>query len=170
MKERPMLFNGPTVSAIMAGKKTQTRRPVKHERSSRWTKVVPHSGGGFKATDGDPARDIQEFDSTGFLCPFGIPGDRLWVRETFFFDEEDLQNPYFKADEARPEMFSRWRPSIHMPRWASRITLEITGVRVEMVQQITDSDAILEGSLFVSKPSPSSNWGKGFGRACFRSD
>ena len=96
----------------------------------------------------------------GFPCPYGAPGDRLWVRETWAVGDRD-NDVLYAADPlwnvngvAVPPPINKgtvhagnWRPSIHMPRWASRITLEVTGVRVERVRDITEADAIAEGII-----------------------
>ena len=144
MKERPILFSGEMVRAILAEQKTQTRRvmkpqPVNLVDAIQWKK-----------------------------CPHGIPGDRLWVRETWAApgyldhrkpsDIEDWNPILYRADGfiARQFevgwswlafMFGRWRPSIFMPRWASRIMLEIVNVRVERVREITEEDAREEGII-----------------------
>lgn len=125
MKERPILFNGDMVRAILAGRKTQTRRPVRF--------------------DDDPSG----------ICPYGVPGDRLWVRETFckYYPSETWPEPkaLYRADgitlcatdsEGKKQ---RWTPSIHMPRALSRITLEITDARVERVRDISEEEARAEG-------------------------
>jgi hypothetical protein len=84
-------------------------------------------------------------------CPYGAPGDQLWVRETWWWDEtkEDLSIVQYRASGEMPKYMrgdgEKWRPPIHMPRWASRITLEIVSVRVERVQEITELDAGWEG-------------------------
>lgn len=121
MKERPIILSGPMVRAILAGAKTQTRRVVKPQAMGQWGPVVP--------------------------CPYGRPGDRLWVREAWrpvHGGYSDLGARY-RADFERDQTV--WRPSIHMPRWASRITLEVTGVRVERLQDISEADAQAEGSF-----------------------
>ncbi len=132
MKERPILFSAPMVRAILAGTKTQTRRVVK-----------------------DPglpcATDAQQRDCIrrAIGCPYGQPGDRLWVREAWgvydqgFDTAEESAFVVYRADTDRPDP-KRWRPSIHMPRWASRITLEITDVRVQRLQDISEADADAE--------------------------
>ncbi|EPA1377644.1 morphogenetic protein [Raoultella ornithinolytica] len=159
MTERGMIFNGEMVRALLDGRKTQTRRPVK----------LPH-------TDRDAMCELSGNELAGELSagnyrnsPHGKPGDRIWVRETFQgplfdFDLMDIyckdSTPFetpelcvYKADgvpapefyDADDELHCRWRPSIHMPRWASRILLEITDVRVERLKSISDGDAIREG-------------------------
>ena len=151
-KERGMIFNGDMVRAIKDGRKTQTRRPVKASTSD--------------------LLDLQEkypHKKYNIECPFGKPGERLWVRETWqgpLVDEEHIEDYRANADKfqtpefceyaadggARPEFCDLddnvrqgWRPSIHMPRWASRITLEITAVRVERLNAISPNDAAREG-------------------------
>lgn len=156
MKERGMIFNAEMVRAILDGRKTQTRRIVK---------LQPDEDGLAKVTNG-PWVDTSE---RNYRCPFGDVGDRIWVRETFqgpLFDYEQMEayledssrfeKPEFcqyAADGGhRPEyqdaddnLRHGWRPSIHMPRWASRILLEITDVRVERLNSIHDVDAMREG-------------------------
>ena len=162
MKERPILFSAPMVRAILAGRKTQTRREV-----NRINGIGPVTCfGGSEATGYDFAlrdrRDMwNEFREDELLgrCPYGIPGDRLWVRETWFdnmaSDDGDTEKTparcVYRSDgefiEQFPEdyMEGKWTPSIHMPRWASRITLEVVSVRVERLQDITNMDALSEG-------------------------
>lgn len=178
MKERPILFSAPMVRALLAGTKTQTRRVVK------WRDVaaglnLSFSGLGVEQTPAgwvltSPSRSSVEWRCGPTACPYGQPGERLWVRETW-------QGPIMSADEweqhgnddpgslpsrfnspsyceyaadggpppefmtADDDLVCRWRPSIHMPRWASRITLEVTGVRVERLQDISDADCFAEG-------------------------
>jgi hypothetical protein len=130
MKERPILFNGEMVRAILAGQKTQTRRiPPKTQQDA-------------------------------LFCPYGHPGDRLWVRERWAADMsfDDLP-PRMLQPRGMPIYYHattqcmdyKWRPSIHMPRWASRITLEITDIRVERVQDISEEDVQAEG--FSDRPA-----------------
>lgn len=148
MKERPILFKGPLVRAILSGQKTVTRRLLK----------MPH---GF-----------WETSATGELvpiptnCPYGQRGDRLWVRETWYCDHfEVMRGPYLKPDDLDvgeaiddgtlvygadglapyEQEQPTWKPSIHMPRWACRILLEITDVRVERLQDISDAEIEREG-------------------------
>lgn len=162
MTDRPILFNDAMVRAILNGTKTQTRRIVKPPFAADavpvempatdpvggW--VVPGHSGVWWCEAAANADDVRR-------CPYGKPGDRLWVRETWARDDEDGCLMY-RADigsdvnadawqQGRREGVQRyrWRPSIHMARWASRITLEVTGVRVERLQQISEADAIAEG-------------------------
>lgn len=177
MKERPILFSGPMVRAILEGRKTQTRRIVKPQPPANVTRatMVPTTASG-KSTmvwcqDGpiDPLNgwNYKERHPNGWRCPYGMHGDRLWVREAFqplFADgvenhwETDWKtgkgysisypatdgiHEYLDADD---NLKDACKPSIHMPRWASRITLEITGIRVERLQDISEEDAAAEGS------------------------
>lgn len=160
MKERGMLFSAPMARALLAGVKTQTRRPVKpHPRDDAFC-LVDHGDGWwpFRSEDGEsPNVDNMEYP---FSCPYGKPGDRLWVRETWCCDDYRVQEgPYLEVDGARDALFYRadnehpfespegkfWKPSIHMPRWASRILLEIVSVRVERLQECSEADAKAEG-------------------------
>lgn len=160
MKERPILFSGPMVRAILDGRKTQTRRIMKPQPTydGFWWSHKGYSCGGEKQfRDGLPL-------FAG--CPYGAVGDRLWVREACCSDGWSVHyladNDHREFGETRYDDviklhhysggFSRQVPSIHMPRWASRITLEITGVRVERLNEISESDAIAEG--IESKPQP----------------
>ena len=137
MRERPILFSAPMVRAILDGRKTVTRRIVK-ARDLEWMDV--HQG-------------LREPDNAE-RCPYGQPGgDRLYVRETWAAPHAYDHLPprlipqdariHYAATEDRGGLL--WRPSIHMPRWASRITLEVTGVRVETLQDIDLADALAEG-------------------------
>ena len=123
MTERPILFNGPMVRAILDGRKTMTRRIVKAGTRDDWN-----------------------------ACPYGVIGDRLWVRETWrcfggreYEYQQHQPSIIYRADDGPTHNEGGWRPSIFMPRWASRITLEITGVRVERLQDISEADAEAEG-------------------------
>ncbi len=174
MKERPILFKGEMVRAILEGRKTQTRRLAKYAHFV-----------GRKAAK--PENQIYDFEAfvrfnPAYLppaayefCPYGQPGDRLWVRETFgvvqlfrdfesgiIDDAQDLGEipkedprrhewgefgiPYsatYKGDDEEREF--AWHPSIHMPRWASRLNLDVLDVRAERLQDISEEDAIAEG-------------------------
>jgi hypothetical protein len=157
MVERPILFSGPMVQALREGRKTQTRRLVKPQPCDEWVPVV----GAYHPTiidrhgDEQPGREVYgaSDEREGRVCPYGRPGDQLWVREGWkahtTFDHlppRDLPRShiwYLADDGYKAE--SRTRASMHMPRWASRITLEITEVRVERLQSISEDDAIAEG-------------------------
>jgi hypothetical protein len=151
MKEKPILFNGDMVRAILSGNKTQTRRVIKDT--------------GFYAIDerfhGEDVvnREVEAIVNT---CKFGKVGDQLWVRETFIdllgtgidgntphsnryaYREATPSGSY--GDECRKDYGLKWNPSIFMPRAASRIQLEITGIRVERLNDISEEDAIREGA------------------------
>lgn len=157
MNEKPILFNAEMVRAILDGRKTQTRRPIKPQPKHR---VVLAEAGLTHGLTAEECKDDGSvfIDADGinpgrvFYCPYGTVGDRLWVRETFSFNgiRKQGNEVYYATKEKdvhNPESF-KWTPSIHMPRWASRITLEITGVRVERVQDIIPSDAQKEGCPF----------------------
>ena len=156
MKERPILFSGEMVRAILDGRKTQTRRVIKPQPmkldTAQW----------FPGPPGDK-RNAKHYANESHLrkglpidfCPYGIPGDRLWVRETWRTDKlGEGEYPVRKGqwiecratpDIPPPTYPGRWRASIHMPRWASRIDLEITDIRVERVQEISPQDVCREG-------------------------
>lgn len=151
MKERPILFSAPMVRALLAGSKTQTRRVLKQATGLSLSVCMDEAAPGVAALSwlhGDgPGHDVHEHIER-VRCPYGQPGDRLWVREAWGlwqqpFDHES-HDVVYRADVDRPEP-KRWRPSIHMPRWASRILLEVTDVRVERLQDISEADAIAEG-------------------------
>lgn len=159
MKERGILFSGPMIRAIPSGAKTQTRRIVKPQPPANCdTPLFDPSGRGWFFDGLDEDGDCMEAypdDDTGLLCPYGKPGDRLWVRETWRAEARyDHLAPskiprssdiWYEADEALGMAYGKLRPSIFMPRWASRISLEITGVRVERVNEISEEDARAEG-------------------------
>lgn len=172
MTERPILFSGPMVRALLAGRKTQTRRVVKwkpHEPGYNLTfsgmsvghhcTGVPSSGWvlysrGLGGCWNERTKPLH--------CPYGQPGDRLWVRENGWERPERTPHQmregadtwerfYYDAEvgEADHEQFKAWgfkrRPSIHMPRWACRLELEVSAVRVERLHAISEGDAIAEG-------------------------
>ena len=140
MNEYPILFNTEMVRAILAGKKTQTRRVMKpqpDETKARWT------GERWEFHMGYPiGHDVPK-------CPYGKPGDKLWVRETWCPNYYSDGRVGYKADwrNPLPEVVAetKWKPSIFMPKSAARIWLEIVDVRVERVRSITSTDAIAEG-------------------------
>lgn len=161
MTERPILFSGPMVRAILSGAKTQTRRVVKpqpHAEITSFCEIIP-GGGDWKPAWSSSRRSVEMLHSGESMvfnktlrCPYGQPGDRLWVRETCAVprNSQDREKVLYKADEmfdgcARGDLGFKWRPSIHMPRWASRIDLLVKDVRVERLQEISEEDAIAEG-------------------------
>lgn len=132
---RPILFSGPMVRALLEGRKTQTRRTMK-----------------------TPPDSFEAQYTVLSACPHGQVGDRLWVRESFADVPHPADEPHprlrrgpkgkgitWRADWVGNPSGFKWKPSIHMPRWASRITLEITDVRVERLRDIREDDAIAEG-------------------------
>jgi hypothetical protein len=145
VRERPVLFSAPMIRALLDGRKTQTRRIVKPQPVYG---SIEHLGTGWywqpgKARWSNPASDADCAAGMIPRCPHGVPGDRLWVKETFGPCAGGI---VYRAEggAACPDG-GRWKPSIFMPRWASRITLELTGVRVERLQAITEEDARAEG-------------------------
>ena len=145
MTERGMIFNGEMVRALLDGRKTQTRRIVKPQ-----PELTERSGfswnGALYGAGSDSRETNRNFAHT--KCPFGKPGDRIWVRETWerYNIDQDSHDMAYRATPPQdwPDA-GRWRPSIHMPRWASRILLEITDVRVERLNDISQEDAQAEG-------------------------
>ena len=144
MTDRPILFSGPMVRAILEGRKTVTRRVLKPQpqgiSAARRVRNVC-----YQIT---PESDRCTVD---FKAPIYAPGDRLWVREAFSYDRLDVDcdgilPPWYWAD-SNPGSgdWTRPKPSIHMPRWASRLTLHVTDVRVQRLQDISEDDARAEG-------------------------
>jgi hypothetical protein len=162
LKERPILFTGELVRAILAGDKTVTRRPVKWYCGARGEgRLVKLRGArsciyldfdGVLGLSWRPSGDSPTVpfpaERIGEACPYGAAGSRLWVRETFCKTDWGYE---YRADSTpegerlRLEYGYCWRPSIHMPRAASRIDLEVVSVRVERVQDIGEADAKAEG-------------------------
>jgi hypothetical protein len=158
VKERPILFSGSMVRALLDGSKTQTRRVVKLKSHQQIE----------ERDDGTPwpwMYDGERDADCWLACPYGQPSDRLWVREAFSgpwcMEAQDgmaaappskwgaTSRIWYWADgDPTHGDWTRPRPSIHMPRWASRIALEITSVRVERLQDITRGDAMSEGCPF----------------------
>ncbi|WP_210452564.1 hypothetical protein [Pantoea ananatis] len=173
-KERPILLNAEMVRAVLDGRKTQARRIMKVQPDSpnfgllRITDSTKRSDIG-KYHWAESNATGKHTRSALFTCPFGAVGDRLWIRETWqgplvSYDDaysmfkdpkpyQKVENCVYRADgdqypeftDADDNLRQGWRPSIHMPRWASRITLEITGVRVERLNSMKEQDAIAEG-------------------------
>lgn len=165
MKERPILFSAPMVRAILNGTKTQTRRVVKPQPPANTYKVLqyhhPDPRPHYHAwIDSVPPGPVCAASDWAHPCPYGQPGDRLWVRETFcpIYPQDphynggepieyDYAATYRHGDRLGDSLGIRkvWKPSIHMPRGACRLELEITGVRVERLNDCSEADAIAEG-------------------------
>lgn len=189
MKERPILFSAPMVRALLDGSKTQTRRVAKVPADATDVRYWAPPSGRSQAGWADPGVNYWTPDPSGCTlsnhldaCPYGQRGDRLWVRETWMPDPpiddswaSTQWNGCGRMISEVPERFRHprfcnynadwlhgaitWRPSIHMPRWASRITLEVTEVRVERLQAISEADAKAEGvSMPDGTPTPPDFW------------
>lgn len=184
MKERPILYKGPMVCAVLGGIKTMTRRHINALLGfGQVTEFCASDTPGYDWAFRDRRGRWNEISHARLLqaCPYGRPGDRLWVREKWSVqraepclpheqDWQELLSPTIRylADGATRRIqgdrstgigiyrgvVEKARPSIHMPRWASRLTLEITGVRVERLKDITEADAIAEGC----KAIPGCKW------------
>jgi len=149
-KEYPILFKAPLVREILAGRKTVTRRPVKPQpdgvNGATWLADV---GGTFVPCRDELSRGALDQIGPAVRSPFGVPGDRLWVRETWAYSDlrySPLAPVLYRADgDAQPVLDDKWRPSIHMPRDASRILLDVVSVRVERLQAIDCADIRAEG-------------------------
>lgn len=178
IKERPILFSAPMVRAILEGRKTVTRREVKKQAA------LDCLAAGF-----EPA--FLALPGNSDLCPYGRQGDRLWVRETWYCDHfEVMRGPYLKPDDLNvseaiddgtlvyaadgltPYEADQpiWKPSIHMPRWASRILLEITDVRVERLQAISDQQAMAEGVRLYADHAALRDWYHVDGKETYSAD
>jgi len=165
-KERPILFSAPMVRALLDGSKTQTRRICKQQPYSNGfhfdgreilchNDYLPPSAMLMDYRDSGETYTTSDMEGWDFCCPYGQPGDRLWVRETTaeFIDYDCIdgrqvelgRDIVYRADGEDQKRHSAWRPSIHMPRERSRILLEITGVRAERLQDISQEDARAEG-------------------------
>lgn len=175
MKERQILFKGSMVRAILDGQKTVTRRIV----SERVLKLISLGAQAGECPELPQAGPVHPWIASYYtsFCPKGHPGDRLWVREAFgevydYCDHPEMpgcQTEYwhidwkYRADGETPEIedgvFTGWKPSIHMPRTACRLLLEITDVRIERLQDITEEQARAEGCTADEDPywSPSYN-------------
>lgn len=149
-KERPILFSTPMVQALLEGRKTQTRRVVKYPAEEYLLAGL--------LTDYSvrfiPEPAFNHLPYKYVKCPYGKPGDLLWVRESFCFNRFDWKDLLargskagisFKADQLSKNKLLKWKPSIHMPKAAARIWLRVTEVRVERLQEITEADAKAEG-------------------------
>ncbi|ECG5926068.1 hypothetical protein GCV36_003768 [Salmonella enterica] len=161
MKERGMIFNAEMVNAILSGRKTQTRRVLATDQDA--VKFCPEwdvNGKQIFIVLGEKDHTGMNPVITAIPCHFGQPGDRIWVRETFRVHSRatDVATLVYRASVPiavcnKPATPEKWTPSIHMPRWASRITLEITDVRVERLNSISDSDASKEGCCIADMES-----------------
>ena len=161
MKERKIAFNGAMVRAILAGQKTQTRRVMKNP---------PTPSAHFPWLGVKSLRGTHSFVYPNALpeilaeCPYGQPGDRLWVRETHSLLEFSISGRaapvwYWADGNKIPEGdYTRPRPSIHMPRWASRIQLEVVSVRIERLQDISEADAEAEGCERLDSDRDERDW------------
>lgn len=151
--EKPIIFNSEMVRAILEGRKTQARIAIKPQPKDMTTQVIHLTDGIRFATEDKPIK-----------CPFGQPGDKLWCRETWAVDDayDHLSSSQLPIDDVTVFLKSltpsdkphdtlnlrgKWRPSIFMPKWASRLQLRIKDVRVERVQDITEADARTEGCV-----------------------
>jgi len=154
MIERPILFSGEMVRSILDGRKTQTRRVIKPaERVALIEEII--------RVNGEFYFDLLDYE---VISPYGRAGDQLWVRETwqyYYFGHSGVnaQGIRYKADnamlwrtQAKPITDHKWRPSIHMPRWASRIDLLVKDIRVERLQDISEKDAEAEGIHLLGLP------------------
>jgi len=154
VRERGIIFNSEMVNAVLSGRKTQTRQIFDWKKQPAMEMAERDDGSLWPW-----AEDCENGGDIWFPCPFGAVGDRLWVRETFGFEirsvggspHEQIVYRASKPDAVRlydcngKPYPMKWTPSIHMPRSASRITLEITGVRVERLNDIDQAGALAEG-------------------------
>ncbi len=185
MAEHPVLFSAPMIRALRNGSKTQTRRTAKldvrgsvatirvlrGEHKGSYANLTDEHGIAWSPAGGDPLRPYPHPER---CCPYGEPGDHLWVRETWAVCSEHVeergeaaaiadakaQMPWssivYRADANSGYVsatIKRWRPSIFLPRWASRMSLEITDVRIERLKAISEADARAEG-VVLGEPFP----------------
>ena len=146
IREKGLIFNSEMVRAILDGRKTQTRRPIKWKQT-RFTEIGEREDG----SKWPWSEDAEHACDFWHPCPFGAVGDRIWVRETWnkYGGLLTYRADHDWIDDMRKETVctAKWVPSIHMPRWASRILLEITDVRVERLNAISEKDARAEGII-----------------------
>lgn len=146
MKERPILFSGPMVRAILEGRKTQTRRVMPPLVNPSFTQYVMTFDGKAIVCEPRYLDDVHGVVS----CPYGVVGDWLWVRETFTIQPQSSITSrdliLYRADAGNICFDGKWKPAIFMPRLASRILLEVTEVRVQRLQDISEDDARAEGA------------------------
>lgn len=141
MKQRPILFSTPMVKAIMTGAKTQTRRTIKEAIVPGWEFVKLIESPASVVLRHKITRRIKTID-----CPYGVPGDIIWVRETIAKCSDGTF--LYKANGCKPIPPNKWKPSIHMPKDAVRIWLRVVRVRTERLQDITSEDALYEGVYY----------------------
>jgi hypothetical protein len=182
VKSRPILFSAPLVRALLEGRKTQTRRLIKWKPiAPGWNLTASAMEAGYYHTGIPTSGWVLRSRGHGgcwndrthpLHCPYGVVGDRLRVREAWAVDDSlDMVIPYqlefggrrpvrihWMADGPKPDVFGRTRPGIFLPREASRITLEITNVRVQRLQDISGSDAHAEGVDLNSPPPDGKGW------------
>lgn len=168
MAEKPILFSGEMVRAILNGRKTQTRRVITPQFEKKWGSGVRH-GDDFYSCHVNIEEPNGEWK--WIRCPYGQPGDRLWVKETWRCEERGeygVDGVHYRADDAFIVIENTreasdawgdahrdgdpWRPSIFMPRWASRITLDVVRISVERVRDINEKDAQAEGMVSAEQP------------------
>lgn len=163
VKARPILFSAPMVRALQEGRKTQTRRVIKPQFERAPVEVVDGTPSWDAPTNYDG--EVQMNTVRGKQCPYGKPADLLWCREKFSTHVR-IAEPYYLPQDYPDAALGCWywadgspdrgdwtrpKPSIHMPRWASRLTLRLTDVRVERLQEISEDDALAEG---IDGPGP----------------
>jgi len=170
MAERPILFSAPMVRALLDGRKTQTRRIVKPAPVN----IVPFVGRHDRPTgEFGLCLTHDRVINKHVRCPYGVPGDLLWVKETYRLElgagkpsQAEGYLVHYEADGA-PNPEHEWgvraRPSIHMPRWASRIALRITDVRVERLSEVSAEDAFAEGIRFTLERDKAGGGRSGWG-------
>lgn len=156
MNQHPIIFSTPMVRGILDGRKTQTRRIIKPQ---------PYKNGDTwhynkKSFGNSPPNEVCNSPIPGLKCPYGQPGDLLWVRETW---APAMGEICFKADYSDKVLSEKrnkglWKPSIHMPKAAARLWLKITDVRVERLHDISEKDAIAEGCTRTRKEDYSAEW------------
>lgn len=152
--ERPIIFSTEMVKAILKGRKTQTRRIVKEFDPAYWRFSHDREDGYFCFKNHDHTHGGNVLNPATIKCPYGEPGDRLWVRESWQWEGDTKITDispigffFYRADFVGKESVgpSKWKPSIHMPKNRARIWLEVENVRVEQLQEISEDDAIAEG-------------------------
>ncbi|MCE6003416.1 hypothetical protein KSB07_03465 [Acinetobacter junii] len=170
MKERPILFSTPMVQAILAGNKTQTRRIVKKAPTTEINHrlIALDNGWNWQVDQQGVVPTMHREIDNPMVCPYGQIGDQFWVRESWYqkgtvgrsYPDDDeyqffghKQAAYVADGDAPKDWTVRKRPSIHMPRWASRLQLEITNIRIERLNDISSEDAKAEGFDYSTHPS-----------------